>query len=240
MAIWIALFTLTFIISLIMAYRSMSDYYEQASNFPVTYSQYLVGNPEGLTAEILRGLHNSAYDSRFILSFERLFKGSRRALVIFGPTTILHTLVGPLKLTELEDYSKRVGEVQIKSGEVATWGMGRKKGDTATLQTENFFVSLPELLESEEFWWQIVLQPKGSRESGEFESTIRAVLLAGNSARATTLKSDFSKLGQEEGLAETPKAHTTEEFLKLYSERALPKEYTQTITPEEVLSLVEA
>ncbi len=223
-----------------MAYRSMSDYYEQASNFSATYSQYLVGNPDGLTAEVLKELHRSAYDSRFILSLERLFKGARRALVIFGPTTLLHTLVGPLKLTELEDYSRKVEEGQIKSGQVATWGVGRKNRSTEDSGVESLFSSLPELLDSEEFWWQVVLQPKGSREDGQFESTIRAVLLADDSQRAQILKDDFSKLGQEEGLAETPKAHTTEEFLKLYAERALPKEYTMTLTPEKVLFLVEA
>lgn len=240
MVIWIILFAVTFAISLFLAYRSMSDYYEQASHFPVPYSQYLVGSPEALTAEVLYRLHQSAYDGRLILSFERLFKGNRRALVVFGPTTLLHSLVEPLKLTELEDYSRKVDKEEVKEGRVVTWGVGRKKVLNEPLMADNLFENMPELLESEEFWWQVVVQPKGSKKEEHFEATVRAVLTAGNSRRGQVLKDELSKIGNVEGLAELPKAHSTEEFLKLYQERALPKEYTMTVNPEEVLSLVEA
>lgn len=240
MAIWLILFALTFIASLFMAYRSMSDYYEQASNFSVPYSQYLVGKPDALTPEILRHLHQSAYDGRLIISFERLFKGGRRALVIFGPTTLLHSLVEPLKLTELEDYSKNVNNEEVIKGGVVAWGIGRKNGVSESFQMENIFSSLPELLELEEFWWQVIVQPKDNKDDEHFDSIIRAILITDNSSRAQVLKDEMSKLGQAGGLAELPKSYSTQEFLKLYQERALSKEYTTTIKSAEVSFLVEA
>src|SRR3990167_440594 len=114
MLIWAILFLVVMGVSFVLAFRSMSDYREVPAP-SVPFSVFLVGNPQALTLGNLQKLGEAFIKGKFIFSFERLFKGPKRALVVFGPVDVLQPFSQSLGLTEIEDYSRTVtGKMRAK------------------------------------------------------------------------------------------------------------------------------
>ena len=132
----------------------MRNYLESPTHFKSPYSVYLIQKPQALTTEMIEELYKAILPSRAILSFERLFKGSKRAVVIFGPVDILKTFHDRLGLLELEDYTKRATLANITG-----WEVGGKIEDTQTIHVPRLIDEIPSLEETEEFWWQLCLHP---------------------------------------------------------------------------------
>ena len=107
MIIWIILFVVVLGISLFLAYESMANYHENPRHNTITHTLFLIRKPENLTSDLLKKIYQQAQKDRLTVSFERLIKGSREALVVFGPAVLLSHLTA-LDLLELEDYSKRI------------------------------------------------------------------------------------------------------------------------------------
>lgn len=102
MILFIILFILIVAASAYLAYISMRDYYDLPEKIK-NYSLFLIREPSALNVANLDKF--LAESSAPILSFERLFKGSRSALVIYGPKQVLAKFPD-FKLLELEDYTK--------------------------------------------------------------------------------------------------------------------------------------
>ncbi len=218
MLLWIILALIVVGVSFILAIRSMNDYRE-APPASVSYSLFLVGNPGGLTTNVIHELHQAVIKDKFTLSFERLFKGLKRALVIFGPAEVLLPFKEALGLTEIEDYSNKVSEY------MRAWEVGKKqKGEPAV--NLSILGYIPGLLETEEFWWQIVTKP----EKDSFRSTIRAVFKTDRQERLTSLSEELSRIGKGEGLAQIPEAYSSGQVVKFYRERSLPLGFSSDIT----------
>lgn len=235
-------------VSFVLAFRSMGDYYERAANFSASYSLYLIGKPDQLNIEIIGRLHEAMLRQNLIISFERLFRGDKRALVVFGPVLVLQPFMETLGLSELEDYSRR-----IESGKTETipfmsaWEVGVKGSAPPEIVINNLRSYIPQLEDNEEFWWQLVMQPAGKMGLMNFQAIIRAVLLVGNQSRAKILQKDLLEIGGEAGLTQLPQAYSTARLVKFYQDRALPqtsltrfkeKGLSLALTPEEILSLV--
>lgn len=201
------------VVSFLLALRSMSGYQERPLDSPSTYSLFLVGNPEAVKPELIEKLYGVALAGRQIISFERLFKGSKRALVIFGPVAILQPLMGELKLTELEDYSREV------NGEVFAWEVGKKDSHPSDITDFNLLKEVPRLQDKEELWWQIVLQPE---KNERFCVTVRAVFKTSEKGRVNQLEVELAKIGRDSGLAFLPQAYSSSQILNFYRERSLP------------------
>jgi len=151
MLLWAALFLIIIAISAILAYRSMKDYQLQPKVKSSGYGLFLIRNPANLT-KVLDHLHALTQDSQQIISFERLFKGAKSALVMFAPNSISANLSSSLNLLELEEYTK------LDSARVFAWEVGCKDQASFHLSKVNTFESMPEFKDSEQFWWQIILQ----------------------------------------------------------------------------------
>lgn len=234
MFIWIILFLIILAASLILAWRSMTDYYEQSANFSTPYSLYLVGNHQAVNEELLNKLHQESLSRKFVISWERLFKGLKRALVVFGPAVVLKPWEKQLQLVELEDYSQKV------KGQLKTWEIGLKRKAGAPL-IDNLISSVPQLAEDEEFWWQLVLQPhdlNNNKELCQFEGNLRAVLITNDSSRKKELQNNLLKIGVEVGLARLPQEYQPKDLLNLYQKRTLSKKSVLYLVSKEILSLL--
>lgn len=224
MLIWIILFLVVVGVSFVLAFRSMGDYRE-APRPSVPYSVFLIGNPRALTSNTLQNLSEALFRDKLILSFERLFKGSKRALVVFGPAYILQPFSSELGLSEIEDYSRKI------TGQVGAWEIGKKSGHTTAGHDVSSYI--PDLKDDEEFWWQVVLRPGGN---ADFTATVRAVFRGRNRERLTEFEEALSGTGKSGGLTILPQSYLSEQVVKFYQDRSLGERLV--LPAEEVVSLL--
>lgn len=221
MILWLILFILVIVLSFILAAKSMWDFQEIPSQ--EKYSLFLIRKPQNLNKELLSSLHDNFLKSGWFLSFERLFKGNKSALVVFGPSGILKTYPS-LDLLELEDYTA------VNAEEVSAWEVGRGKGEpfdgvyperSRGAGGKDIFVKLPQLAQSEQFWWQVVV-------SDQFRVQIRAVAVSTDSVKRASI-GDILQLASSAQSAQ---------IIEIYQKRIFRKdENNPRLTAEEVLKL---
>ncbi len=154
MLLWAILFLIIITISAVLAYKSMKDYQQKPAVRSGEYTLFLIRNSNTLP-QILDSLHDAILKSGQMVSLERLFKGKKSALVIFGPKNILKTFADQLNLLELEDYTN------VDPNLVTAWEVGTK--DLAAFHLGDirvFEANTPDLLPEEQLWWQLVLNGK--------------------------------------------------------------------------------
>lgn len=245
MLIWIILFFAVLIASFILALRSMGDYQEHPLALGLEYSLFLIQDPTKFSPEILHNLHEEASKSNTIISLEKLFKGSKTALVIFAPKELINKFSTTLDFIELEDYSL------TETSNFKIWEIGSKNLSHKLLKRD-FFIELPKLKQEEQLWWQIILKPQsGSHRCREkdlyFQSIIRAVLIATDKAHEQEVTELLFIKGKELGLNILPQANSSAELLKSYRQRILPLNYIKELgeevlpffTNEEVIALLD-
>ena len=161
MILWLVLFFLIVTTSFVLALFSMRDF-QEIPRGRGEYGLFLIRKPSELKADVLDLIHTNILDEGLIISLERLFKGKKSTLVIFGPKKVLDSLK-QLDLLELEDYA------EVKEENLSVWEV------SPTIKS--FFKDLPMFHEEEEFWWQLVLQAKKDEKNMKFfQSQIRAVV----------------------------------------------------------------
>lgn len=217
MVLWVALFLLILGISFVLAYRSMKDYQEIPAGAKVEYGLYLIRRMENLNANFLNSIGKLLLDGGLIISLERLFKGNQTALTIYGPKKILEGFASALNLLELEDYT-----LDCDSKDVSIWEMGIGSGGLQNFDN-SVFESLSELGGEDQFFWQIILSVKKSKEEVSFQTQIRAVIYSKDPVRRKMLTSLLQelKLG---GLTKVPKPFSSEQMLIFYHLRSLGKD----------------
>src|ERR1044071_4017614 len=82
--IWVIAFFIIILISSVLAYRSMRDY-EEFPDILSLNSLYFIGNPAGLSPEMMKKLHNFFLIRKHFFSLEKLIKGHDKARVLYGP-----------------------------------------------------------------------------------------------------------------------------------------------------------
>lgn len=217
MIIWFIIFFVILFVSLVLAYFSMKDY-QEIPKLEKEYGIFLIRRPEFFTFQTLETILDLCKGK--ILSFERLFKGSSKAFVIFGPKKILSGRFSEiLGLLELEDYTKAPGEI-------VAWEVGRKDTEPGN---NNIFSSLPHLEDDEQFFWQLLI-------NGD-QGQIRAVFISQNSERKKTLVSQLENLG-ENYLQKVPRPATGPQILENYSKRISMPSQAFKVNPEEILKII--
>lgn len=166
MILWLALFFLVIAISFVLALRSMRDF-QKMPRSQREDGLFLIRRPDNLSADILDLIHTRITKEGLTVSIERLFKGKKSTLVIFGPKKVLENLP-QLDLMELEDYT------DVNRGNLSAWEVGGK----------SFLKDLPQLDMEEEFWWQVVVGPS-------FQSQIRAVVISSDIQKRLDLSSSI-------------------------------------------------
>ncbi len=219
MILWL-IFVGVLVASYLLALRSMRDFQEIPGE-DEDYSLFLIRRPQELNFSTLSLLRDNFLKSGQVLSFERLFKGYKSALVIFGPrrlTAVLKTL----DLLELEDYT------QVSPEQVNAWEVGIKESIKSNPLTS---VRFPQLNESEQLWWQLLV-------SRSFKPQIRAVLVVQDPKRRKDLSSLVENLSPDR-LIRLPRGFTNSELLDFYQKRSFKKDNgNPPLSLEEVLSLV--
>lgn len=221
--IWVALFIIIISVSLILAVRSMRDYAETPVHSDTHYSLYLIKNEAGLDEDVLESIDQIINQKRLIVSFERLYKGSKQALVVYGPVVILKQFADTLNLMELEDYSLKYSD-PIPSG-ILSWEISSHdfhKTDRPILDLTKMPVTLND---TEELWWQLVLQPKCEKNGLQplFKALIRVTVIVQDDNRASEIKSKLDDWVRTTNLVTIPQVFSTVQMIEFYQKRSLPQ-----------------
>lgn len=253
MIFWIILFLLIIGVSFILAFQSMKDFAEKPADSKSQYGLFLIRNLKALSADFLNSLHKELADKGLIFSIEKLFKGQRAALVIYGPRDFLQKYHDLLDLLELEEYTN------VDPKEVLSWEVNT---------TDGSLNGIPQLLEDEQFWWQVVLKPtKGSilEKIGKkqnldyfqmaksktldqpetqpvsvdsYKCQIRAVVWVKDDKRRVDLAEKLQNLDSGK-LRKVPIPFTNSQILKMYKDRSLIAAVpTANLPSEKVLDLI--
>lgn len=223
MIIWAVLFIIIVLISLVLAIRSMHDYAEMPVHSEMPYSLYLIKNRAGLDEKILESIDQIINQKRLIVSFERLYKGSKQATVVYGPVVILKQFTEVLDLMELEDYSLKYNN-PLPAG-ILAWEISSKNYQKTEKPILDLIKSPIVLKESEELWWQLVLQPKCEKNGLQplFKSLFRVVVIADNDNRAGEIKLELDSKVKNTNLSVVPQSYSTAQIIKFYQKRSLPQ-----------------
>ena len=129
-------------ISVFLAYISMREIYDYPEGGNIN-GLFLVRNPRAFDLVALNYLQKAIKKENQILSIERLYKGNKSALVVFGPRKILEQLK-ELDLVELEDFTR------VSKKKVSAWEIKKTPPMAGRLN----------LVEEEQVWLQYVVQAK--------------------------------------------------------------------------------
>lgn len=223
MILWLALFFLIIAISFVLALLSMRDF-PQLPHSQKEDGLFLIRQPGNLSTDILNLIQTRITEEGAVVSIERLLKGKKSTLVIFGPKKVLQSLP-QLDLLELEDYT------DVNRGNLSAWEVGVKSFKDRNLSVKSFFKDLPQLDMEEQFWWQIVL-------GSSFQSQIRAVVISPDIQKRWDLSSSIQRLDLGR-LTKIAKPFTQDQTLDFYQSRSLMLDpHNPNLTPQEVLQLI--
>lgn len=221
MILWVVLFVLIVAISLVLAAQSMRDFSELPAK-EAEYSLFLIRNTQNLTPQVLDAIRQELRESHSFISFERLFKGNKSALAVFGPRLLLLNHQTSLDLLELEDYSRT-----SYSENLSAWEMVVKKD--ANLE-ERIFSSLPQFSENDQFWFQVVIP-------SSFRPQITCVFLSSEHDYKQTTLHNLQNISTS--LHKLPKAYSNPQILEFYQNRGYRKDnQSHALSSEKLLKLI--
>lgn len=220
MILWILLFVLVVAISFVLAAKSMRDFTEVPSE-EEEYSLYLIRKTPGLSKDILDSIHQDLSGQNRIISFERLFKGGKSALVVFGPSKLILKYKDSLDLLELEDYT------DVNVSHIFAWEAGIKSSDGR----QKIFGNLPQLSETEQFWWQVII-------STDFKPQITAIVVSEDATKKHSLSQSVQNMAKDI-VIKLPKAFSNAQILDFYKIRSIRGgNNNPTLSSEQILQLL--
>lgn len=221
MILWIVLFLLVISISFVLAAKSMRDF-THIPDAQKEYGLFLIKNPGAINKHLLDSFIDYLIKSDAYISFERLFKGNKTALVIFGPKVLLSKYDDILNLLELEDYT----DVEVEH--VSVWEVSVKEAGNENDQ--KIFNNMPVLLGNEEFWWQVIF-------SDSLKPQILGVVVSADIERKRNLSEKLHNLAPDL-INKFPKAFSDSQLLDIYKKRGFVKENKNPkLSPEKILDL---
>lgn len=216
MILWLILFLLIIAISFILALLSMRDYQEIPEKSQEEYGLFLIRQTENFNAKFLDAIREFMPAKGLIISIERLLKGNKAALTIFGPKMILQKFINELNLLELEDYVS-----DLETAGVSVWEVGVKTANKPDMENlNNIFKNLPALTDEDQFFWQVILM---QGEGLSFQTQIRAAVYSKEPARRQKLASILQNLNAGE-LIKVPRPFSEEQMINFYRLRSLSKD----------------
>lgn len=230
MIFWVMLFILVVLISFFLAMQSMRNFREVPQAQEEDYGLFLIRKTINITLDLLDQLHTLILKEGFIVSFERLFKGSESTLVLFAPRRIAQNYLTSLDLIEIEDYT------DVPKEGILGFEMGTKESNyNNNKNLQNFFVNFPKLEDTETIWWQLIIMAKKDRF---FEIVPRVVIRGRDLIRAAEIEKKLHHLAGG-FLIKIPKPYSIGQILQFYQQRNFGKDmHNPTITSNEVLNLI--
>lgn len=230
MIFWVMLFILVVLISFFLAMQSMRNFREIPQAQEEDYGLFLIRKTINITLDLLDQLHTQILKEGFIVSFERLFKGSESTLVLFTPRRIAQNYLDLLDLIEIEDYT------DVPKEGILGFEMGTKESNyNNNKNLQNFFVNFPKLEDTETIWWQLIIMAKKDRF---FEIVPRVVIRGRDLTRAAEIEKKLHHLAGG-FLIKIPKPYSIGQILQFYQQRNFGKDmHNPTIASNEVLNLI--
>lgn len=228
MVLWLILFLLIIAISFLMAFRSMHDYHEIPQKSKQQYGLFLIRQIANLTPDMLDQIRKFMLEKELSISIERLVKGGKAALAVFGPKKILEKFSDQLDLLELEDYA-----VDISGKDMLIWEAGVKDGRQELILTENMFRGLPALSSEDQFLWQVILWAGDKAGRRSFQTQIRAAVLSKEPARRQAVATAFQNL--REDLVKIPRPFSFKQMMDFYKLRSLSRDSKGPVLTSEAL-----
>lgn len=170
--IWLIIILAIVIVSFVLAIRSMRTYKEiPTTKYP--YGVFLIQN-ESLVLEngILNKLYEFCAQSNAIVSLERLFNGSQKALVLFAPQNI-GQFIPELALLEIEDYLTKNTSQSITKNNAVVWSIKPKDESALILKPE--FMKNVQLNSNQNFFWQIIMT--AAKKDFHFQVNIKSMII---------------------------------------------------------------
>lgn len=230
MIFWVLLFILVVLISFFLAMQSMRNFREVPQAQEKDYGLFLIRKTINITTDFLDQLHTQILKEGFIVSFERLFKGSESTLVLFVPRKIAQNYLTSLDLIEIEDYTD-VPKEDILGFEMGTKSSGNKNNKNL----QNFFGNFPKLADDETVWWQLIIMAK---KESFFEVCPRVIVKGRDLIRAAEIENKLHHLAGG-FLIKIPKPYSIGQILQFYKQRNIGKDlHNPTFTSNEVLNLI--
>lgn len=231
MILWIILFILVLAISFILALKSMRDYQEIPSKSGKDFGLFLIRNSQALNEHFFNSLHADLLQSGLNISIERLFKGQESAVVLYGSSELLDKYKQPLNLLELEDYTN------IEADKAVAWEIGIKNGPLTSDNGQKIFENLPELSQTEQSWWQIIVWVEKG-DTNFFRAHIRTVIYGDDQLRKKDLTQKIQNLSLDK-FVKLPKAYSNTQVVDFYKNRSFPKlSENQKLSGQEIIRLI--
>lgn len=198
-------------VSAFLAYLSLYDY----QDLPPAgeHSVYLIRNLGGVNEAFLSELNKRLKEENQIVSLEKLFKGNREALLIYGPKHLVESFP-ELDLLELEDYTR------IPERDLLCWEIVPKPQKHKT----DLVLPTMDIGDSEQIFYQIALQ----KNKASFQATIRVVVVSSEITGKLRLMNTLNRLLQQRGFIRKNLKKTSATVYKAYRKR--------TATPKEIFS----
>ena len=184
-----------------------------------SYSLFLVRIPKALNKKLLDSIFKDLARSGRIFSFERLIKGEKGALVLFGPDSLMSKYKDSLNLLEIEDYTN------ISLDQVSGWEMGIKT--LYPKEVKGYFKKFPKLLSDEQFFWQVIIS-EGVQ--------IRAVLICKDLLRRRELTNILQNLSPH--LKKTQRNFSSTQIIDFYKKRSFSEENKFLFNSSDILHLL--
>lgn len=220
MILWVLLFILVVVISFVLAVKSMHDFQEIPAHTGEEYSLFLIRRPHELTGEVLSSIHENLLTAGLIISFERLIKGTKAALVVYGPKKVLSKFEYTLDLLELEDYTG------VNSGQFTAWEVVVKNAVKP---------GFPPVSLEDQIWWQLIMSAK---KDNLYHPHIRLAAVSSDHKRREDLKGVLSGLSTDKFI-KLPKTASNGQMLDYYKKRGFRKDtQNRNLYPDEVIKLL--
>lgn len=213
MFLLILLFIFILAISFFLSLYSMRDFQQKPSS-KQDYGLFLVRNLNNLSMDFILQFLSGLSRFGFLVSFEKLFRGSQEALVLYGPKNILSKNTQGLNLLELEDYTA----VEMENTSIFEVGV---KG------TSDLRQYLPQLFDNERIYFQIILNTK-NKNLDLIPSQIRVIIFCQNQDRLKEITSQFHE-NFKESLPKIPKPFSKGQMFEFYKSRSYIKSEKMTL-----------
>jgi hypothetical protein len=157
MIIWFFIVFVVTFVSLLLTMRSLQGFREKATQNGLEYGLYLVRYPHLLSPTIIDTIAQKAIQNGAILSLEKLAKGSKKALVIYGPRVVLESFVQSQSFLEIEDYTLQNDHTRLNG-----WELGINTRHKDIDLDSKLDSQMPFLEDDDQLWWQVTLRPKSA------------------------------------------------------------------------------
>lgn len=216
--------------AIIIAVRNFSHYHSILYLPSESYGVYIIQNPHLITSQFIDKLAQAPVLTPNRFSFEVLFKGKSKALLVYTSNQLLKYFK-ELKLIEIEDYTQMLSKSDLSYYEIDLLDHSKFLTDRSTSFKERL-----DLAPNEQLYWQLVLRSGGQR-GDNFFAQLRLVIDCQDKTRHQRLKEIFDEHISKMNLKIVEIHHDVATQVANFGQRMLGQK-NLTLTPSELVSVL--